>query len=53
MTLNKLDRHPVRIDIKVDPVVEEARRNLFPIRPAPAEMTTAYIKEYRKVLLKR
>ena len=53
MTLNKLDRHPVRMDIKVDPVVEEARRNLFPIRPAPAEMTTAYIKEYRKVLLKR
>jgi iron(III) transport system substrate-binding protein len=47
--LNSLDRHPVRKDIKVDPELEKIRRNLFPIKPAPAEVTEAYMKEFTKI----
>jgi iron(III) transport system substrate-binding protein len=51
--LNSLDRHPVRMDIKVDPELEKIRRNLFPIKPAPAEVTEAYMKEFIKIFSMR
>ncbi|MFC1816128.1 ABC transporter substrate-binding protein [Thermodesulfobacteriota bacterium] len=51
--MNKLGRHPVRKDIKVDPVLEKVRRNVFPIKPRSAEETTAYMKEFNKILLNR
>jgi ABC-type Fe3+ transport system substrate-binding protein len=47
--LNKRDRHAVRMDIKVDPVLEKVRNNQFPIKPAPAEVTAAYMKEFFKI----
>ena len=47
--LNKLDRHPVRRDIKVDPIIEKIRNNLFPVRPASAEGAVANIEEFKKV----
>lgn len=51
--LNSLDRHPIRMDIKVDPVLEEIRSNLHPIRPTSLEESVAYIKEFDKVILGR
>jgi iron(III) transport system substrate-binding protein len=48
-TLNKIDRHPVRMDVKVDPVLEKVRRNLFPIKPTPAEVTAAHMKEFYEI----
>ncbi len=51
--LNSIDRHPVRKDIKVDPVLEKIRANLFPIKPASGEETTAYMKEFNRIVLKR
>lgn len=50
--LNKLDRHPVRMDIEVDPQLEKVRKNLFPIRPASAEESTAYMKEFDEVIVR-
>ena len=47
--LNKLDRHPVRRDIKVDSVIDKVRNNLFPVKPASAEGTVANIEEFKKV----
>jgi len=52
-TLVKINYHPVRMDVKVDPYFEKARQNMFPIRASAAEQTTAYIKEFQKVLLKK
>jgi len=50
--LNKLDRHPVRRDIKVDPVVEKIRSKLFPIKPVSAEMTRSYMRDYDDILVR-
>jgi len=51
--LNSIDRHPVRKDIKVDPVLEKIRANLFPIQPVSSDETTAYMKEFNRIVLKR
>lgn len=52
-TLVKINYHPVRMDVTVDPYFEKARRNMFPIRASSAEQTAAYIKEFQKILIKR
>jgi len=50
--LNRLDRHPVRTDIQVDPVLQKIRSNLFPIRPTSAEESSRYMKEYDDILVR-
>ena len=50
--LNKLDRHPVRKDIEVDPVLEKIRSNLFPIPPVSAEKSSLYMKEYDDIIVR-
>jgi iron(III) transport system substrate-binding protein len=50
--LNKLDRHPVRKDIKVDPVVEKIRTNLLPIRPFFPEETNGFMKDYDSIIMR-
>jgi len=52
-TLVKINYHPIRMDVKVDPYFERARRNMFPIRASAAEQTSAYIKEFQKVILNK
>ncbi len=52
-TLVKINYHPVRMDIKVDPYFEKARQNMFPIRASSAEQAATYIKEFRKIVLKK
>jgi iron(III) transport system substrate-binding protein len=51
--LNKINRHPIRKDVEVDPIVDKFRRNLFPIKVKPADQVNAYMKEFNKILLKR
>jgi len=51
--LNRINRHPIRADIPVEPAVEAVRRNLFPIGPQSLERLQGLKKEYEKVLLKR
>lgn len=51
--LSKLDRHPVRKDIKVDPIIEKVQNNLFPVKPASAQGTIANIEEFKKIFLQR
>ena len=47
--LNELDRPPVRMDIKVDPVLEKVRQNQFAITSPSAEETQKYKKEFFKM----
>lgn len=51
--LNQYSQHPVRMDVKVDPVVEAIRHNLFPIGPGNPELIPTYKKEYETILLKQ
>lgn len=50
---NLMSRHPVRMDVQVDPAVEVIRRNLFPIKARDAELVENYKKEYDKIFKKR
>ncbi len=50
---NRISRHPVRPDVKVDPVVEKIRQNLFPIKPRPPEVVQRFKREYDRIFLKR
>ncbi len=51
--LNRINRHPVRSDIPVEPAVDAIRRNLFPIGPRNPDLLHNYKKEYEKILLRR
>ncbi len=49
----QMSRHPVRLDVTVDPVVEKIRKNLFPIKPRDPDVIQNYKKEYDKIFKKR
>ena len=50
---NGMSRHPIRMDVQVDPVVEKIRRNLLPIKPRDPDVVQRYVKEYDQIFLKR
>lgn len=52
-TLVDISYHPIRSDVKVDPVLEKVMQNWYGINPIPAEEMAAYMKEFQHVLLKR
>ena len=48
--LNQFNYHPVRTDVQImDPVVEEIRRNLFPIKTRDAEVVGDYKRKFNKI----
>ena len=51
--LVKISYHPIRRDVKVDPILEKVMHNWIGINPISAEEMTASMKEFQKVLLKR
>lgn len=51
---NRISYHPVRTDVQIaDPVVEEIRSNLFPIKPKDANLVESHQKEFDKIFKKR
>ncbi len=51
--LVKISYHPIRSDVKVDPVLAKVMQNWYGINPKSAEEMKASMKEFQKVLLKR
>jgi iron(III) transport system substrate-binding protein len=52
-TLVDISYHPIRLDVKVDPVLEKVMQNWYGINPIPAVEMAASMKEFQKVVLKR
>lgn len=51
--LNRIDRDPIRPDIRRDPDTEALNLKVFPAKPKPPELLESLMKEYRNILVKR